>query len=76
MVSKFHDFSGLSQGSLTTFFLLGGAVVLLLYAFLGYLRWRDRKKHTHKKPIRNPREVSVRSVPVKSLSVLSCGEPH
>lgn len=59
MVSKFHDFSGLSQESLTTFFLLGGAVVLLLYAFLGYLRWRDRKKHTHKKP-NTERKRSIR----------------
>ncbi len=59
MVSKFHDFSGLSQGSLTTFFLLGGGVVLLLYAFLGYLRWRDRKKHTHKKP-NTERKRSIR----------------
>ncbi len=59
MVSKFHDFSGLSQGSLTTFFLLGGAVVVLLYAFLGYLRWRDRNKHTHKRP-NTERKRSIR----------------
>lgn len=59
MVSKFHDLSGLSQASLTTFFLLGGAVVLLLYAFLGYLRWRDRKKHTPNKP-NTDRKRSIR----------------
>ncbi|MDP2379570.1 MAG: hypothetical protein Q8M35_03610, partial [Pseudohongiella sp.] len=49
MFSRFHDLSGVPQGELTTYFLLGGATVLSLYAFLGYLRWRDRKKHKQKK---------------------------